>query len=89
MMKSEVHRRTFLKTAAALTAGITVVPSHVMGRALGHVAPSDKLNIAGIGIGGKGRVNLQAMAGENIVALCDVDWNYARAWLIKALEEGS
>ncbi len=49
-----------------------------MGKALGHVAPSDKLNIAGVGIGGKGRVNLKAMTSENIVALCDVDWKYAQ-----------
>jgi predicted dehydrogenase len=49
-----------------------------MGRRLGHVAPSDRLNIAGIGVGGKGRINLEAMNSENIVALCDVDWAYAR-----------
>ncbi|MCK5136704.1 MAG: Gfo/Idh/MocA family oxidoreductase [Bacteroidales bacterium] len=75
---SPMPRRTFIKSTAATTAGITIVPSHVMGRALGHKAPSDKLNIAGIGIGGKGRVNLEAMNSENIVALCDVDWKYAR-----------
>ena len=44
---------------------------------MGHVAPSDRLNIAGIGIGGVGRRNLQNMKTENIVALCDVDWDYA------------
>jgi len=70
-------RRTFLKNSVAAAAGIIIIPSHVMGRALGHVAPSDKLNIAGVGIGGKGRVNLEAMSTENIVALCDVDWEYA------------
>ena len=42
------------------------------------MAPSDRLNIAGIGVGGKGRVNLEAMNSENIVALCDVDWDYAQ-----------
>ena len=79
-MKNQVfHRRTFLKTGAAAAAGITIIPSHVMGKALGHVAPSDKLNIAGVGVGGKGRVNLRAMSLENIVALCDVDWKYAQA----------
>ena len=44
---------------------------------MGHTAPSDKLNIAGIGIGGKGRTNLRNMKSENIVALCDIDQNYA------------
>ena len=44
---------------------------------LGHKPPSDKLNIAGIGVGGKGYTNLRNMESENIVALCDVDWDYA------------
>jgi len=78
MKNSSIHRRDFLKTTVGAAAAITIIPSHVMGRALGHVAPSDKLNIAGVGIGGKGRVNLKAMSTENIVALCDVDWKYAQ-----------
>ncbi|MDX2430952.1 MAG: Gfo/Idh/MocA family oxidoreductase, partial [Bacteroides sp.] len=78
MSKSSLPRRSFLKTAAASAAAITIVPSHVLGGRLGHTAPSDKLNIAGIGIGGKGRVNLRSMSTENIVALCDVDWKYAK-----------
>jgi predicted dehydrogenase len=45
---------------------------------LGHVAPSDKLNIAGVGVGGMGRTNLRNMNSQNIVALCDVDWKYAK-----------
>lgn len=69
-------RRDFIKKATVL-GGITIVQSHVLGKALGHVAPSDKLNIAGIGVGGMGRRNLANMKSENIVALCDVDWNYA------------
>ena len=77
MNKSIPTRRSFLKTAATSAAGLYIVPSHVLGGRLGHIAPSDKLNIAGIGIGGKGRVNLRGMSTENIVALCDVDWKYA------------
>lgn len=73
---SNQTRRNFIKSAGAL-AGVTIVQSHVLGKALGHVAPSDKLNIAGIGVGGMGRRNLANMATENIVALCDVDWKYA------------
>lgn len=69
-------RRNFLKSAGTL-AGFTIVQSHVLGKTLGHIAPSDKLNIAGIGVGGMGRRNLTNMATENIVALCDVDWKYA------------
>jgi hypothetical protein len=46
---------------------------------LGKRAPSDKLNIAVVGIGGMGNSNIKAVKGtENIVALCDVDWDYAK-----------
>lgn len=44
---------------------------------MGHKAPSDKLNIAGIGVGGMGAANLKNLKSENIVGLCDVDWKYA------------
>ncbi len=44
----------------------------------GKLSPNEKLNIAGIGVGGMGRGNLKACATENIVALCDVDSAYAR-----------
>ena len=43
--------------------------------------PSDMLNIAGVGVGGMGRANLINLASQNIVALCDVDWGYARAFV--------
>lgn len=78
MKKQSLSRRNFLKISAATGLGLTIMPSHVMGKSLGYIAPSDKLNIAGIGIGGKGRANLDTMATENIVALCDVDWSYAK-----------
>lgn len=69
-------RRNFIGTSATALAGFTIVPSFAVS-GLGHTPPSDKLNIAGIGIGGKGKVNLDNMQGQNIVALCDVDWDYA------------
>ena len=47
------------------------------GRAFARQAPGDRLNIAGIGIGGMGASNLKACEGENIVALCDVDRGYS------------
>lgn len=70
-------RRRFIGTTAVAAAGISIIPSHAVA-GLGHIAPSDKLNIAGIGIGGKGKVNLGNMPGQNMVALCDVDWDYAK-----------
>jgi predicted dehydrogenase len=69
-----LSRRGFISTSATALAGITIVPRHAVS-ALGHIAPSDKLNIAGVGISGMGRNNLLNVAKtENIVALCDVDW---------------
>jgi predicted dehydrogenase len=65
-------RRTFLASAAAVTAGFTILPRHVLG-GQGVTAPSDKLNIAAVGVGGMGKNNVKACADENIVALCDVD----------------
>jgi len=42
------------------------------------IAPSDKLNIAVVGVGGMGATNIRAVfQTENIVALCDVDWKYS------------
>lgn len=72
----KMNRRNFISTAGISLAGLSVVPSHVVS-GMGHIAPSDKLNIAGIGVGGKARQNLANMPGQNIVALCDVDWKYA------------
>ncbi|MGQ8338102.1 Gfo/Idh/MocA family oxidoreductase [Sunxiuqinia sp. A32] len=73
----QVSRRAFLGTAATAAAGITILPSNVIA-GLGHKAPSDKLNIVGVGIGGMGFANLKNLESENIVGLCDVDWKYAK-----------
>ena len=66
-------------TRRALTvAGVAalVVPRHVLGGP-GNKAPSDRLNIAGVGVGGMGRRYLQGCSSERIVALCDVDHSFA------------
>ena len=74
--QGKMTRRQFngILTAAAT---VSIVPRHVLGA--GETAPSEKLNIAGIGVGGMGRGNINACSnrGENIVALCDVDERYA------------
>ena len=67
-------RRKFLKKTLAGSAAFFIVPRHVLGR--GFTAPSDKLGIAAIGIGGRGTSNLMnsfTSNKANIVALCDVD----------------
>jgi len=68
---SQISRRDFLGAAAASAAAFTIVPSSVLG-ANGQIPPSEKLNIAGIGVGGMGFHNLREVNSQNIVALCDV-----------------
>jgi len=75
---SNISRRSFLQKGTAAAAALTIAPSSILGKSHGYTAPSDKLNIAGIGIGGMGNANLRNMEAENIVALCDVDWKYSK-----------
>ena len=63
-------RRRFLRSATIAGAGITVLPSGVLG---GPNAPSNKLNIALIGTAGRARAHFGAVKSENVVALCDVN----------------
>ncbi len=68
-------RRTFIKNSAIATAGISIVPRHVLGGP-GFIAPSDKLVVASIGVGGKGESDIAhfAKTGKaDIAFLCDVD----------------
>ena len=73
-------RRSFLQKSGTAALGLTIIPNVVMGKNFsGVTAPSDKLNIAVVGIGGMGNANLKAVKPtENIVALCDVDWKYSQ-----------
>ena len=71
MKRKRISRRRFVGDVAA-GLSFTIVPRHVLGR--GFVAPSDKLNVACIGVGGMGANDVRGMAKtENIYALCDVD----------------
>ena len=70
-----IDRRTFIKTTAgAASLGMMAFPHIVSGQFAGP-APSDKLNIGFVGVGGKGRTSLIAIGelGHNIIGLCDVD----------------
>ena len=69
-MPQQIHRRDMLKTTAALSAGFWVGTS---AKTYAAKSPNEKLNIACIGIGGRGSANVNGVSGENIVALCDVD----------------
>jgi predicted dehydrogenase len=75
--RKNLTRRNFIASSATVATGLWIVPSNVVA-GLGHKPPSDKLNIAGVGIGGMGFGNLRRMENENIVALCDVDWDHSK-----------
>ena len=75
MTNGQINRRQLLRGTAGAVA-FTFVPGHVLGLA-GAQSANEKLNIAAIGIGGMGASNLSACESENIVALCDVDDDYA------------
>jgi len=66
-----VTRRDFFPSSAALAA-FTILPRRVLGGS-GYVPPSDKLNIAGVGVGGMGANYVAGCESQNIAALCDVD----------------
>src|SRR5918993_1930234 len=72
--KNSSIRRSFLRNTAIAGAGFFIIPRHVLGR--GFVAPSDRLIIAGIGVGGKGESDIASFykSGKaDIAYLCDVD----------------
>jgi predicted dehydrogenase len=71
-----MKRRKFIAGSISGISSFMIVPRYVLG-GRGFVAPSDTLNIAGIGVGGQGGHDLREMEHENIVALCDVDWDRA------------
>ncbi len=78
MSNKKMKRRDFVRQSATAALGFTIVPRHVLGR--GFTPPSDKLNIAAIGAGGKGSsdiTNAYNKGANNVVALCDVDYKQA------------
>lgn len=80
MPSKSASRRKFIRNSSLAAAGFFIVPRHVLGK--GHIAPSDTLNVAGIGVGGKGQSDLAEFFKSkkvNIVGLCDVDDRAAAA----------
>jgi len=76
-LSSHLTRRQFLSRAAATSTLFCLAPSILKGGQ--KLAPNEKINIAGIGIGGRGGVDVDEVSaeGHNFVALCDVDTKYA------------
>lgn len=78
-MPRAITRRDFIKTAIAASAGLAIVPRHVLG-GQGFTPPSDELTKAVIGIGGMGRGHLR-YPGSRLLAVCDVDENHLKTAL--------
>ena len=79
---ANTSRRHFVTTAATAAAAVTILPRHVLGGP-GFVAPSDKVNVAVIGVGGQGRTNLRNLFHEpdcQVIALADPceEWDLSR-----------
>ena len=75
---SVTDRRTFIKKAS-LGAGLMVFPSFVGCATPVMISPNSRLNIALVGVGGKGATHLLEFQDESIIALCDVDENRVQA----------
>ena len=83
-MSSHKSRRSFIKKTA-IGAGIFIVPRNVLGGP-GYISPSDQLNLAAIGSGGKGIsdiANASVNGRERVSALCDVDFFRKRVKVCK------
>jgi predicted dehydrogenase len=68
MQSPRFSRRRFLTLSTSIAAGVYVAPAFLRAQ-----SPNSKLNIAMIGVGGKGNDNYNGLKSENIVAICDVD----------------
>jgi predicted dehydrogenase len=75
-MTQALNRRRFIKQSATATAGLWLIGCRSPAR---KASTNDKLNIGVIGVANQGGYNLSNVAGENIVALCDVDDNFLAA----------
>jgi predicted dehydrogenase len=82
MSQKEISRRQFLKRASGVTAGAIAFPYFVSSSALGRggsVAPSNRITLGCIGMGGQGTGNMRGFLGKRevqVVAVCDVDKNH-------------
>jgi predicted dehydrogenase len=74
--------RRELVGAAAAVAAFTFVPKHALGAA-GQPSANNKLNIAGIGVGGRGAADIDGISSENIAFLCDADLKQAAGTIKK------
>ena len=74
-LAKSVSRREFVTQSAAAAVGFSIVPRHVLG-GVGYVPPSDKVNIAFVGVGSQGlRVMLHFLRETDVqgIAVCDAN----------------
>ena len=85
MYKKINSRRNFIKKSVVIPS-IIILPRHVLG-GKNYTSPSDKLDIASVGVGGRGRANWNpVLETENIVAMCDVDDKTAKKGYDRIIE---
>ncbi|MFH1716637.1 MAG: Gfo/Idh/MocA family oxidoreductase [Planctomycetota bacterium] len=73
-MQKQLTRRGFLRNAAWGASSLVILQNS---RSVWSAQANEKLNIAGIGIAGRGAADVEGVASENLVALCDVDEKHA------------
>jgi predicted dehydrogenase len=73
-MQKQLNRRDFLKRVVCTGSGLVILSNS---RLVRGTEANEKLNVAGIGVGGRGAADVNGAASENIVALCDVDEKHA------------
>ena len=66
-----LSRREFIGNSTVASAGFMIIPAHSVS-GLGHIAPSDKLNVAGIGISGMGKGNLSRVGKTENLSLIHI-----------------
>ena len=77
MKRDKITRRKFVAGTSGAALSAMIVPRHVLG-GVGYNAPSDTVNFALIGAGGRGKADASELVagGQNMVALCDVDFGF-------------
>ena len=69
---SRISRRAFLSSVLPAAAAVQIVPRHIIA-ASGQTPPSEKVNVAIVGVGGRGWASVEGLRHENFTAFCEVD----------------
>ena len=72
-MNSPLTRRSFIRSAGLASVAAAAFPQVLRAQTAGTPTPNNRLNVACIGVGGRGEAAVDGLKGENFVAFCDVD----------------